>query len=294
MNENEFYKRVRGLLSPEKLRQRRAVIVGTGSGGARVAEELGRLGVELLLVDRPDELLEEHNIIRHPLGYDSLGKPKNAEMARRIQGLNPAARVRAVDVDVTTASVCFAELVDEFRPHLIAACTDNTQSKFAIELVARPRRIPVIGGGVYDGGVGGEVWISRPEGSCYGCIAEHLQVLRRPTDQKKSIDYNDLDVDEIRSTCALNLDIAQIALLHARVCLHRLVDGEPDLLGLPPEVNFITFANRVVAGVFEQPFTAKFFALARHPACLICGTPATASASAEAVMASLFTSPSAA
>ena len=115
---------------------------------------------------------------------------------------------------------------------------------------------------------------------------------RRPTDQKKSIDYNHLDVDEIRSTCALNLDIAQIALLHARVCLHWLVDGEPDLLGLPPEVNFITFANRVVAGVFEQPFTAKFYALAPHPACLICGTPATASASAEAVLASLFTSPS--
>lgn len=237
-------------------------------------------------------MLEGHNIIRHPLGHNSLGQPKNAEMARRIQNLNPAARVRPVGVDVTTQSVRFAKLVDETQPHLIAACTDNAPSKFAIELVARPRRIPVIGGGSTMAALEAKSGSPVRRVLATGASPMHLQVLRRPANQKKSIDYSHLDVDELRSTCALNLDIAQIALLHSRVCLHVLLDGKPDLLGLRPEVNFITFGNRVVAGVFEQPFTAKFYALARHPDCLICGTPAKASASAEVAPASLFPSPS--
>ena len=42
MNRAEFYKRVVGVIAPERLQSRRVVVVGVGSGGSRVAAELAR------------------------------------------------------------------------------------------------------------------------------------------------------------------------------------------------------------------------------------------------------------
>jgi len=42
------------------------VLVGAGSGGARVAQHLVQNGIgRIVLVDRPGEVLLEHNIVRH-------------------------------------------------------------------------------------------------------------------------------------------------------------------------------------------------------------------------------------
>ena len=89
MNETKYYRRVSQIFRPGQLRNKKVIIVGAGSGGARVASELGRLGVSVTLVDRPGELLEEHNIVRHVLGYDALGKPKIKALAQYIKNLNP-------------------------------------------------------------------------------------------------------------------------------------------------------------------------------------------------------------
>ncbi len=270
MKDDIYFRRTTGLLRPEILRSKRVINIGAGSGGSRVDEELGRVGVELWLVDRPDEVLEEHNIIRHVLGYESLGRPKNWEMARHIGNLNPSARVHPIDMDVANSAEDFARLVDEVNPHLLLASTDNLESKFVIDQVARSRGIPVVGAAVYDGGVGGEVYITRPGEACYGCISAHLRIEDARPHQKRSIDYNNLDVDEIRSTCALNLDIAQVALLHSRISLQLLMGEQADLVSLPPETNLVVFANRRIPGVMDQSLSAAFFHLARRPECLLC------------------------
>lgn len=242
-----------------------------GSGGSRTATELGRLGVSLLLLDRPGELLEEHNIIRHLLGYDSLGKPKLTEVARHIHNINPSVYIETREIDVTAQKAEFAKLVSEFRPDLILVCTDNEQSKHTVDEVAFHIRIPTVGAGVYDGGIGGEVYSTRPKRPCYGCIAIQLQSIRYNPDKGPNIDYNNLDVDEIRTTCALNLDIEQIAVIQARIALNLLGAFETDLLGLPPEVNLCVFANRVVPEVFIRPLHCEFYSVPKSPECLLCG-----------------------
>jgi len=288
MNEAEYFKRVNQIFRPESLQKKTAVVVGTGSGGARVASDLGRLGVGLTLLDRPGELLEEHNIVRHMLGYDSLGKPKTAELARHIHNYNPNTPVECVDLDVTTSQPDFHRLVESVRPDLILACTDNQPSKHAINQAAVHLGIPVVGAGVYDGGIAGEVYITRPGAACYGCIAAELQLKDTAPKKHLNIDYNNIDLDEIRSTAALNGDISQIALIHTRVALNILLAGEVDLLGLPPEVNLIVFANRRVPGHFERPLHGEFFHIKSHPDCLACGSPIhNMNAEAESILASL-------
>ena len=73
---------------------------------------------------------------------------------------------------------------------------------------------------------------------------------------------------------ALNLDIAQIALIHARVALNLLLANEPDLIGLPQEVNLIVFANRREPSHFPRPFYGEFFHIERQADCLVCGAQA--------------------
>lgn len=112
MNKEEYFKRVRGILLPETLRKLVVFVIGVGSGGARVAIELGRLGVQLFLIDRPNERLGEHNIIRHPLGYDQLGQPKNAGVRRYIRNLNPSVKVRDGSGAVSSCEGQFAQFFE--------------------------------------------------------------------------------------------------------------------------------------------------------------------------------------
>ena len=148
--------------------------------------------------------------------------------------------------------------------------------------------MPVVGAGVYDGGIGGEVYRTFPASACYGCMASRIGLQRKTANKNLNIDYNQLDLDEIRSTSALNLDIEQIVLLQARVALNLLLAGETELLGLPPEVNFLVFANRIVPGTFSRPMHCDFYALPRLPDCLICGdVHKTADAEAEQILKAL-------
>ena len=258
------------------------MVIGAGSGGGRTATELGRLGLPLTIVDLPGENLEEHNIVRHELGYDSLGKLKITELAGHIHNLNPETPITCFELDVTKQRDEFARLVESQKPDVLVAATDNLASKHSINEVALRHGVPVVGAGVYDGGIAGECYITRPGAACFACLATHLQLEEIAPKKELNIDYNNLDLDAIRSTAALNLDIAQIALIQSRVVLNLLLGGEPDLIGIPEEYNLIVFANRRVPGHFERPLHADFIHYSRLSDCLVCGNHSTPDITHEA------------
>jgi molybdopterin/thiamine biosynthesis adenylyltransferase len=273
MNPEKYFKRARGILRPELLREKPVVVVGLGSGGSRVATELGRLGLRLLLIDRPGECLEEHNILRHELGYRSLGKPKTTELADHIRNYNPAAQIATAECDVTAQPERFDSLLLAQRVDLILGCTDNQPSTHALNAAAVRHSIPLVGAAVYDGGVGGHVFRTGPKEACYACIADYLNLRNETQDKPATIDYSNPDLDALQSTCALNLDIAQIALIQARTALQVLLGSETNLTDLPREVNLIIFANRVHPKAFPRPLHPKFYVIPPNPNCLICGHP---------------------
>ena len=125
--------------------------------------------------------------------------------------------------------------------------------------------------GVFDGGCGGEVGRVLPGQSCYACMAAYLQ--RRDSahvgeEPPQGFDYTSPDASQ-RSTAALNIDIAQIALIQARVALLTLlrdVDASGDLEG-----NYVLFANRAVPGLFDRMLASEIWSIPRDPSCLVCG-----------------------
>jgi molybdopterin/thiamine biosynthesis adenylyltransferase len=271
MNTDEFYRSISGLLDPRSIQTKRVAVAGLGSGGGRVAAELGRLGVNLLLVERPEERLEEHNILRHVLGYRSLGKLKMLEMLEYIRNLNPSTHVESCPLDVVEHQETLEKQLKLWRPDVIAVCTDNEPSKHAVNEVAFNLGIPQTGGAVYDRGVGGEVYRTRPGQACYGCLASHLSLERYAPRSRDDNYYNSSEASETQSICALNLDIQQIALLHCRMTLQLLLGTTWEELRVPGEVNLCVFANRVVPGTFARGWHCEFYSIARQKDCLTCG-----------------------
>lgn len=273
MNPKEFYKRISDLINPTRLQDKRVAVIGLGSGGCRVAAELGRFGVHLLLIDRPGELLEEHNIVRHVLGYRSLGQLKTIAMAEYIANLNPCAPVATRSLDVVTQQDLLSQIVQRWRPDVLAVCTDNEPSKHAINEVATACGVAQTGGAVYDGGIGGEVFRVLPGDACYGCLAAHLHLDRHLPERAGVLDYGASSAPIAPlATCALNMDIEQIALLQCRLTLDLLLGESAAFLGLPVGVNLCVFANRIVPGAFARPLHCDFYRVAKRKDCLFCGT----------------------
>ena len=272
MNPREFYKRISDLVDPARLRDKRVAVIGLGSGGCRVAAELGRFGVHLLLMDRPGEMLEEHNIVRHVLGYRALGQLKTIAMAEYIANLNPSAPVATRALDVVAERELFSQIIQRWRPDVLAVCTDNEPSKHAINEVAMAFGIGQTGGAVYDGGIGGEVYRVLPGGACYGCLAAHLHLDRHLPEHAGMSDYGASGTPSVPlAACALNMDIEQIALLQCRLTLDFLLGENAAFLGLPSGVNLCVFANRVVPGTFARPLHCEFYRVSKRKDCLVCG-----------------------
>lgn len=192
-------------------------------------------------------------------------------MARHIKNLNPSAIVQVADIDVALNTEPWVELVKEWRPDLIVECTDNDLAKHAVNEVAVQFRIPTVGAGVLDGGIGGEIYRTRPGEACYSCLVAQFPRRGQVAQKRGKIDYNDLDVEEFRSTPALNIDIALIAFIHARIALGLLSETVAKASGVPDEANIWVFANCAAEGIFPRPLHCEFYRIPRLPDCLVCG-----------------------
>jgi len=280
MNRQELYKRTVAILNPEVAKQESFLIIGVGSGGARVAEEVARFGVgTIILVDRPDERLEEHNIIRHVLGYRDLGRLKVEALRDHILNINPECIVETVALDAVTDRDRLAQMVA--RATQVHLCTDNERSKHVVNGEAAKAGVTLIFAGVFDGGCGGEVGRVVKGGACYACIATFLNRSGKFDEQQdpETFDYTNPNGPE-KSTAALNLDIAQIALIQARVgLLTMLAKHDP---GADFKGNYILFGNRPVEGLFPRMLSSDIWEIPRDPGCMICGSGGMSEADVDA------------
>lgn len=268
MNRAELFKRTSAILDPEVARRETILSVGCGSLGSRVAEEAARFGVgALILVDRPGERLEEHNIIRHPLGYSSLGRGKGEALRDRLLDINPECRVETVETDVTQNRDTLSGLLRDAT--LAVVTTDNEPSRHAVNQAAVALGVPLVHAGVFDGGCGGNAGRVLPGRACYACVAAQLRIsLPMPSpDAPAPVDYSRMP-DEHPPTAALNIDIAQIALVAARIILlHIQAKHQRDL---DWEGNYILFGNRAVPDVFPRMLHSDIWDIPRLDGCLVC------------------------
>lgn len=145
----EIFKRTRtvyGKVNHEKLCRLKIGIVGLGSVGSIIAENLARMGVEKIVLIDFDKI-KQHNLDRQ-LGAtkNDLGKPKIEVVARQIKLSSTA---QNVSVDVVLHSLAEREGYEAaLNCDVIFSCVDRPWARHILNHIAYAHLIPVIDGGI--------------------------------------------------------------------------------------------------------------------------------------------------
>lgn len=137
IRETMFY----GPQAVELLAQKHVMVLGIGGVGSYCAEALGRAGVgKLTLVDNDTVGLTNLNRQLCAL-HSTLGEFKSDVMARRLQDINPNARILSMPR-------LYSETVKEdffaLHPDYIVDCIDLVSCKLSLIETAKQRNIPIV------------------------------------------------------------------------------------------------------------------------------------------------------
>lgn len=174
LSDDELLRYSRQILIPRfdvagqlKLKQARVLVVGCGGLGCPVALYLGAAGVgELTLVD--DDQVELANLQRQvAFAQTDLGESKAVTLAARIQGINPDIEVHALNQRLTDEALTQAVA----GATLVLDCTDNFNTRFALNRACVAARVPLVSGAAIRGEGQLAVYDSRQSDSpCYHCL----------------------------------------------------------------------------------------------------------------------------
>ena len=274
---NQLFARVKSLFDVEAFDDLAVMIAGCGSGGGQVAQQLAMSGVKRFTLVDKDEL-EVENVIRHVCGSRYLGWRKTAALADVLRDRNPQVEVREFDVDL----LGWGSLEDEVeRVGVVVVGTDNEPSRYRLNEVCVETTTPFTVGRVFTRGVGGEVFSFRPgSGGCLACLEQFLErtqfregvrEIDLVSDEERQKVY-DLEIEEIKDSPGLSVDIAFIAAFHTRFTLDALGDAavsRPKFM-TPIDHNYLVWGNRAVKP-FSKNFELQRMKLPALDGCLVCG-----------------------
>lgn len=149
----------------QQLTDKRVALVGLGSVGSKVALTLARSGVRrFLLVD--DDVLLPANLARHQLDWLSIGMSK-------VDGVSAAIALVQPDADIETRAFRFAgQESSSYNTTVlqrVAACdlvidaTANPRAFSAIAAMCVHKKVPLVWGEVFAGGIGALMARSLPD-----------------------------------------------------------------------------------------------------------------------------------
>ena len=124
--------------------QSKVAVVGCGGLGGYILEELARLGVGQIVAIDPD-VFEEHNLNRQLLSsIQLLGTSKANAAEKRIAKINPAVKVRAVNVAFTCENG--SDLLD--GAVLAIDAVDNIPARLDLAEICNQLKIPLVHGAI--------------------------------------------------------------------------------------------------------------------------------------------------
>lgn len=249
------------------LASKRVGVVGLGSGGGFVALTLAMCGVRRFVLIDPD-VLEPTNIPRHVADRRYLGQNKAEAVADLIRQRAPDAEIDVFPAPFETHAANLATV------DLLVVGVDGEQAKYRVNEWCLHNRVMAVYAGVYERGEGGDVAVIHPyDGPCYACWAEELRAGAALRGETGALDYGMIgESGTLEAEPALWLHVVRVASAQTDMALNELLRGTSAHRPLPG--NTVVMANIAMEIVPEEmalPYTAEWFAIARNPACLVCG-----------------------
>jgi|SRR3989338_1769638 len=148
------------------LKDKSVLVVGAGALG-----NFAGIGLALAGVGRIDVLdfdkVEEHNLNRQLLFYDSVGDKKSKALAEKLRAINPKLKISGLTGKLDEEYANEFRL-EENRPDLILDCVDNFSTRAIINYFAVRYGIPLVSGGTSPSS--GQVVAYQPgKSACLNC-----------------------------------------------------------------------------------------------------------------------------
>lgn len=236
-----LFARSTGILS-QHINSKRVLVVGTGSVGSYIAEQLVRSGVgKLTLID--PETVEAANLSRTTYDIDDLGRAKVDALAKPLLKINPKVELtlhRRSLSDFPPAE--FATVVAE--ADLVIATTDDVNAQRILNRFAYNLGKPALFVGLYKGAEGGEVIFTIPNRTpCYMCVTANrhkYQQLGGSVSAEEDYGSNGRVMGEV----AISADIHHVSSAAVKMALSLLLPEDA-------EAKLKDFLNRAIDGGFN-------------------------------------------
>jgi molybdopterin/thiamine biosynthesis adenylyltransferase len=261
---SDFVKRTEGIIDNSVLQNKAVVIVGIGSGGATISEDLLRSGVANQILIDPD-VVSLSNLCRSVYDLTDVGKTKTDALTRKLLRINPCANITAYTEDILKMDSKKLKAILK-KPDLIIDGTDNVMTKRLINGLAYHKKI-VLYPSVYDQGKGGDILFTVPEETpCWECVFE--SIYNQMKDVKKSA-WN-YSTGETKPMSGLISDIKVISSRTVKLALAFLtVDQDNSLLEkvTEPNCSMLFIGNESGFSFFDKPFQEVWAETEINPDC---------------------------
>jgi molybdopterin/thiamine biosynthesis adenylyltransferase len=229
--EAELDLRRSGILETTILKDKTALCIGLGTGGAFVAVELAKCGVgRFVLVDR--DRLSVGNVVRHPGGISHVGRSKVNVLRDLILEKNPNAKIaiHAIAAGFDTRDT-LSQMVK--NADVVICGTDNRQSKLLINELCIEAGVTAVYGGAFRRAYGGQVLRVRPKHSpCQQCFVSALPDEAADVEVSTEADAGEIAYSDrpVAVEPGLSLDVLPIANLLAKLALLELLADKSSTL----------------------------------------------------------------
>lgn len=220
-----IFARTIGVLCKE-IMNKRVVIVGVGSVGSYISEQMIRSGVGHLVMVDPDEV-EYANLSRTNYVVADVGMAKVEAQAQHLYRINPAIQLNIFQQDIHDFEG--SRLNEIFsQSDVIVAATDDPSAQRTINRFAYANGVPAVFIGLYDGADGGEVILSIPEETpCYQCATTiRHQVEQISGDVTAKTDYG---TGKLEGVIALPADIHHVSSAAVKMILSLLIPDDSNV-----------------------------------------------------------------
>lgn len=242
-----LFSRTLGVLSKDIL-TKRVLVVGIGSVGSYISEQLIRSGVGQLTVIDPD-LVEYSNLSRTIFTLHDVGKPKVEGLARQLYQINPTIKLQSYQQDINHFDSALLTAIFS-QADVVVAATDDPQAQRVINRFAYGTGKPAVFVGLYQGAEGGEVIVSIPEKTaCYQCSTSIRHELEQNAgDVGIKTDYG---TGKLEGVIALSADIHHVTSAAVKMILALLVPEESNVKlkgfvseAIEKEFSYLTFSMK--------------------------------------------------
>lgn len=222
----EYFSRSGGILS-RLLIERSVFVIGCGSGGCYLAEQLVRSGVGSVILCDPD-VVKYHNLCRSSFTIADVERPKVDALARQLLNINPHLRIEVLrqPIERMHEEGKLPELIA--GSDLVIAGTDSPNAQKILGRYSYVIGVPALFPGLYERAQGGEILLTWPQRKtpCYHCLLGFRAKLGEREDQLRgTMDYS---TGTLTAEPGLSADVHHLDSITVKLALGLLLQNVPD------------------------------------------------------------------